>query len=71
MPLEPMYFVRDLESTTGVKVFREDKWVSTREGLVQRDELLKFGDVEMTADQINEQVVNRRIAEKTVKRGET
>ncbi len=61
MPLEPVYYLRDLENTSGIEVFRGDAWRRFKAEVVLGDERLRVGDVETTADEINRLAIQARV----------
>ncbi|MCY4096015.1 MAG: FHA domain-containing protein [Gammaproteobacteria bacterium] len=62
MPLEPIYYVRDMASTRGIEVFREDEWTQFRADVVLDDEQLRIGEVETTPAEINRLALETRRA---------
>ncbi len=62
MPLEPVYYLRDLENTSGIEVFRGDAWRRFKAEVVLGDEQLRVGDIETTADEINRLAIQARVA---------
>lgn len=62
MPLEPVYYLRDLEDTSGIEVLRDDVWRRFKAEVVLGDEPLRVGDVETTADEINRLAIQARVA---------
>ena len=62
MPLEPIFYLRDLEDTSGIEVFRRDAWQQFKAEVVLGDEQLRVGDVETTADEINRLAIQARVA---------
>ncbi|MCY3857889.1 MAG: FHA domain-containing protein [Gammaproteobacteria bacterium] len=62
MPLEPVYYIRDMASTRGVEVLRSGDWMQFHADVVLDDEQLRIGEVETTAAEINRLAVETRRA---------
>ena len=61
MPLEPIYYLRDMASARGLEVWRDGNWVRFRADVVLDDEQLKIGEVESTAGEINRIAIETRV----------
>lgn len=61
MPLEPIYYLRDMASTRGIEVLRDGNWFRFRADVVLDDEQLKIGEVETTAGEINRLAIETRV----------
>lgn len=62
MPLEPVYYIRDMASTRGIEVLRSGDWMQFHADVVLDDEQLRIGEVETTAAEINRLAVETRRA---------
>lgn len=62
MPLEPIYYLRDMTGTHGIEVLRDGNWVRFQADVVLNDEQLKIGEVESTADEINRLAIESKLA---------
>ena len=62
LPLEPIYYLRDMSSTRGTQVFRDGNWVRFRADVVLDDEQLKIGEVETTAREIDRLAIELKVA---------
>ena len=61
MPLEPIYFIRDMASTRGIEVMRGDDWMRFQADVVLDDELLRIGEIEITAAELNRLAIETRL----------
>ena len=61
MPLEPIYYLRDMASARGLEVLREGSWFRFRADVVLDDEQLKIGEVESTAGEINRLALEAKV----------
>lgn len=61
MPLEPIYFIRDMASTRGIEVMRGDDWMQFQADVVLDDELLRIGEIEITAAELNRLAIESRL----------
>lgn len=62
MPLEPIYYIRDMASARGVEILRGGDWVQFRADVVLDDEQLRIGGVETTAGEINQLAIQAKLA---------
>lgn len=62
LPLEPIYYLRDMASTRGTEVFRDGNWMRFRADVVLDDEQLRIGEVETTAHEINRLAIELKVA---------
>ena len=61
MPLEPVFYIRDMSSECGIEVLREGNWKKLQADVVLADEQLKLGEVETNAVEINRLAVESRV----------
>ena len=61
MPIEPIYYIRDMASTRGIEVLRRGIWMRFRADVVLDDEQLRIGEVETTAAEINRLAIETRL----------
>lgn len=61
MPLEPIFYIRDMASARGIEVLRGGDWKQFRADVVLDDEHLKIGDVETTAGEINQLAIESKL----------
>lgn len=62
MPLEPTYYLRDLTSSSGIKVLRGEDWTQFRADVVIDDEQLRIGEVETTAGEIDRRAIEANVS---------
>lgn len=62
MPLEPMYYLRDLASSSGVEVHRGEGWMKFSADVVLNDEQLRIGAVETTAAELDRLAIKTKMA---------
>lgn len=63
MPLEPIYYIRDMASTRGIEVMRGGDWMQFNADVVLEDEQIKLGEVEVTAAEIDRLAIETRADE--------
>ena len=61
MPLEPIYYIRDMASTRGIEILRDGDWKQFRADVVLDDEQLRIGGVETTAGEINQLAIRTKL----------
>ena len=61
MPVEPIYYIRDMASARGIEVLRGGDWIQFRADVVLDDERLRIGEVETTAGEINQMAIRSKV----------
>ena len=55
---ETEYLLRDIDSANGTRISRDERWEELKQGPVQLDDMIQFGDQEITIRRIVEQAEN-------------